>query len=87
MTITFLMSTITANHDSAITDQYNVVHLILLFIVYYSQGMNLKRSYRHLDSLVVECWHRVREVPGSIPSQGPLHTNDIIKYGTSSYLV
>ena len=26
---------------------------------------------RLLDSLVVECWHRVREVPGSIPSQGP----------------
>ena len=27
--------------------------------------------YRLLDSLVVECWLRVREVPGSIPSQGP----------------
>ena len=25
---------------------------------------------RLLDSLVVECWLRVREVPGSIPSQG-----------------
>ena len=32
-----------------------------------------------LDSLVVECWHRVREDPGSIPSQGPRHTNDVIK--------
>ena len=32
-----------------------------------------------LDSLVVECWLRVREVPGSIPSQGPGHTKDVIK--------
>ena len=28
---------------------------------------------RLIDSLVVECWHRVWEVPGSIPSQGPPH--------------
>ena len=28
---------------------------------------------------VVECWHQVREVPGSIPSQGPRHTKDINK--------
>ena len=35
--------------------------------------------YRLLDSLVVECWLRVREVPGSIPSQGPSHTKDVIK--------
>ena len=32
-----------------------------------------------LDSLVVECWLRVREVPGSIPSQGLRHTKDVIK--------
>ena len=32
-----------------------------------------------LDSLVVECWHRVREVPGSIHCQGPRHTKDVIK--------
>ena len=31
------------------------------------------------DSLVVECWLRVQEVPGSIPSQGPRHTKDVIK--------
>ena len=36
-------------------------------------------QYRLLDSLVVECWHRVREVPGSIPCQGPRHTKDGIK--------
>ena len=29
--------------------------------------------------LVVECWHQVWEVLGSIPSQGPRHTKDIIK--------
>ena len=34
---------------------------------------------RLLDSLVVECWHRVRDVPGSIPSQGPRRTKDVIK--------
>ena len=34
---------------------------------------------RPLDSLVVEFWLRVREVPGSIPSQGPRHTKDVIK--------
>ena len=39
--------------------------------------------YRPLDSRMVECWHRVREVLGSIPSQGPRHT----KNGTSSSLI
>ena len=34
---------------------------------------------RLLDSLVIECWLRVREVPGSIPSHGPRHTKDVIK--------
>ena len=35
--------------------------------------------HRLLDSLVVQCWLRVREVPASIPSQGPRHTKDVIK--------
>ena len=35
--------------------------------------------YRLLDSLVVECWLQEREVPGSIPSQGPRHTKGVIK--------
>ena len=34
---------------------------------------------RLLDSLVVECWLRVWEVPGSIPSQGPRNIKDVIK--------
>ena len=34
---------------------------------------------RILDSLVVECWFRVREVSGSTPSQGPRHAKDVIK--------
>ena len=42
---------------------------------------------RLLDSLVVECWLRVREVMGSIPSQGPRHTKDVIKMVPGSSLV
>ena len=34
---------------------------------------------RLLDSLVLECWLRVREVPGSVPSQGPRHTKYVIQ--------
>ena len=36
----------------------------------------ISMRHRLLDSLVVECWHQVLEVPGSIPSQGPI---DVIK--------
>ena len=42
--------------------------------------MVIRHNDRPLDSLVVECWHRVREVPGSIPSQGPRHAKDVIKW-------
>ena len=34
---------------------------------------------RLLDSIVVDCWLRVREFPDSIASQGPRHTKDVIK--------
>ena len=34
---------------------------------------------RVLDSLVVECWLLVREVLGSMHSQEPRHTKDVIK--------
>ena len=47
----------------------------------------VKLYYRLLDSLVVECWHRVREVPGSIRSQGLRHTKDVIKMVPGSSLV
>ena len=40
---------------------------------------NIDYIYITIDSLVVSCWLRVREVPGSIPSQGPRHTKDVIK--------
>ena len=40
---------------------------------------HFKYTDRLLDNLVVECWLRVREGPGSIPSQGPRHTKDVIK--------
>ena len=51
------------------------------------QTKSLISIYRLLDSLVVECWHRVREVQDSIPSQGPCHIKDVMKNGTSSSLV
>ena len=44
-------------------------------------------DYRLLDGLVVECWHRVREVPGSIPIKGAHHTKDVIKMVPGSSLV
>ena len=43
-------------------------------------------KHQLLDSLVVEWRLRVRNVPGSIPSQRPRHTKDVIKNGTSSSL-
>ena len=41
--------------------------------------MVLKLLHSLLDGLVIECWLQVQEVPGSIPSQGPRHTKDVIK--------
>ena len=49
------------------------------FIFIFLNQELIKRLYRLLDSLMVECWLRVRKVPGSIPSQGPRHTEDVIK--------
>ena len=46
-----------------------------------------KTDLDRLNSLVVKCWHRVREVPGSIPSQGPRHTKDVLKTVPGSSLV
>ena len=36
--------------------------------------LQLTVLFHIVDSLVVECWLRVREVQGSIPSQGPRQT-------------
>ena len=48
--------------------------------MYWEIGFDINhQNYRLLDSLMVECWLRVRKVPGSIPSQGPRHTKDAIK--------
>ena len=47
-----------------------------------NQGLvfNIKNIYHCLlDSLVVKCWLQVREVPGSIPSQGPRLPKDVIE--------
>ena len=46
-----------------------------------------RTCYHLLDSLVVKLWDQVREVPGSIPSQGPRHTKDVIKMVPGSSLV
>ena len=48
-------------------------------IVTIFQNCKHTKTHRLLDSLVVECWLRVREVPGSFPSQGHSHTKDVIK--------
>ena len=57
------------------------VRLHTVYIVTYVIKTVYKKV-RHLDSLVVEYWHRVWEVPGSIPSQGPRHTKQRYKNGT-----
>ena len=44
-----------------------------------NDDQEIKQLHLCQDRLVVECWHRVREVPGSTPSQGPRHTKDVIK--------
>ena len=51
----------------------------LLVLLLETRKVSFKNVYRLLDNLEVECWHRVREVLGSIPSQGPRHTKDVIK--------
>ena len=53
--------------------------------LYGTMGLPECHQYTHQhvsNSLVVKCWLRVREVPGSIPSQGPRHTKDVTKNGT-----
>ena len=49
--------------------------IVLASTIFYLGSM----SYSLLDSLVVECWLRMREVPGSIPIEWPHHTKDVIK--------
>ena len=51
------------------------------FQVTFIQRVYLKVMFMHrlLANIVIECWIRVREVPGSIPSQGPRLTKHVIK--------
>ena len=56
---------------------FKPVYMSILTIIYIVDWLNLED--RLLDSLVVECWLRVWEVPGSIPSQGLRHTKDLIR--------
>ena len=53
------------NTSNSYSSNHKYTHLVLLHPLF--------------DSLVVEYWHRVPEVPGSIPSQGRRHTKDVIK--------
>ena len=68
------------------TATFNILtgrHFVSLFNAWKEQyrfKMCLIVLYRIFDSLVVQCWLRVRAVPGSIPSQGPRHTKDVIKW-------
>ena len=61
----------------------NITNKIVIYLLVQYMYMADTKCYlefnRLLDSLVVECWLRVREVPGSILSQGPRHTKDVIK--------
>ena len=52
---------------------------ICTYILEHKKYQNLLLVHPLLDSLVVECWLRMWEVPGSIPSQGPRHTKDVMK--------
>ena len=64
------------------------LHVVLKRTVSFTQGHSIWVTiskdliHRLLDILVVECWLRVREVPGSIFSQEPRHTKDVIKMFT-----
>ena len=49
----------------------------VLFLPKFASFLNQRD--RLLDSLMVECWLRVLEVPGSILSQGLCHTKEVIK--------
>ena len=53
--------------------------ICVCFMLFTNVSYHLSNVHRFLDSLVVECWLRVREVPGSIPSQGLCHTKDVIQ--------
>ena len=61
---------------NSITSECEVMDLVIIVLKYIQHVENdssgsLNFIHRLLDSLVVQCWLRVREVPGSIPSQGP----------------
>ena len=47
----------------------------------YTMSINILHISRNAislcDSLVVECWVRIQEVPDSIASRGPGHTKDV----------
>ena len=82
----FIISTDTHNEQflkipiDELTNPTGVLH-VYNFVEWKGTLFNELYNWMHTtaSSIVVECWHRVREVPGSIPSQGPHHTKDVIK--------
>ena len=70
----------------AMQHYYYYYYYYFVFLLSLSLSLSLP-LYRRLDSLWVECWLRVREVLGSIPSQGPRHTKDVIKMVPGNSLV
>ena len=50
-----------------------------MHIIYFVQKVKTVKNNKNTASSMYYCWLRVREIPGSIPSQGPRHTNDVIK--------
>ena len=73
-------------YDISVIPKENLISIQIIGCVLVSKHLTLN-LHRLLDSLVVECWLRVREVLDSIPNPGPRHTKDVIKNGTSSSLV
>ena len=59
------------NNDIWTTHISNVTKILSLYNLVQQSFSN-----RLLDCLVVDCWQRV---PGTLPSQGPRHTKDVIK--------
>ena len=68
-------------------DRFLLTQSLICSLVEWSGFEKYIPSYGLLDSLVVKCWLQMQGVPGSIPSQGPSHTKDVIKNGTSNSLV
>ena len=70
---------ISQNNNTKVTlAQVNILWACLF--VMRNLDIDLTSKHRLIDSLVVECWHRVLEVLGSISNQWPRHTKVVLKW-------